>query len=276
MLRYSDATGCVEWLRPAGTTAARTARGRREPGSNGLAIDPTASSCCCASTATGASRGSASRSPCCSHRTRSAPSAEPRFETVCARYENSRFHSPNDLVVGRDGSIWFTDPPYGLRQGIEDPERELEFQGVYRRAPDGTVHLVERGIARPNGIGLSPDERTLYVADSNGKQARWWAFDVATDHTVGNRRLLCDPHADAARARRPGSCDGMAIAASGHLFATGPGGVWVLTPDGRHLGTILTTRRTANCTFGDPDRKSLYITADDLLLRIRLRVRGAD
>jgi gluconolactonase len=187
------------------------------------------------------------------------------------RYEGKRLNSPNDLVIRSNGDIYFTDPPYGLAGLNDDPAKELDFNGVYRLTPAGELTLLTRELSFPNGIAFSPDERTLYVANSDPRRPIWMAFDVRPDGTVESGRVFFD--ASHLREGRRGLPDGMAVDRQGNLFATGPGGVLVLTPDGRHLGTIETGQATANCAFGD-DGSSLYITADSYLLRVRLNTTG--
>jgi gluconolactonase len=192
---------------------------------------------------------------------------KPIFETMAGSFDGKRFNSPNDAVLHSGGALYFTDPPYGLAGGAEDPEREMDFMGVFRVAPDGTVSLLTTELSRPNGLAFSPDEKVLYVANSDPERAVWMAFDVSEDGDLRPGRVFFD--ATAWVGQRPGLPDGLKVDAAGHLFATGPGGVLVFHPDGRHLGTIATGKRTANCAFGDGGR-TLYITADDSLLRVRL------
>lgn len=231
-----------------------------EPGSNGLLLDR---------------RG---RLVLCQHGLRQvarmmAPLSAPRpeYQTIADEWQGNRFNSPNDATFRNNGDLYFTDPPYGLVRKHEDPRREIPFQGVYRVDRNGEVTLLTRAMSRPNGIAFSPDERTLYVANSDPERAVWMAFAVARDGSIDDGRVLFD--ATEMVGARPGLPDGMAIDRDGNLFATGPGGVLVLTPDGRHLATIVTGRATSNCTFGD-DGKTLYITADDCLLRVRLTTSG--
>jgi gluconolactonase len=191
---------------------------------------------------------------------------------LATEYDGRRFNSPNDLVYHSSGALFFTDPPYGLAGQDEDPAKELAANGVYRLDPDGTVTLLVDSLSRPNGVALSPDERTLYVAVSDPEAARYYAYALSDDGDVGAGRVLFDA-TPLVGSENPGLPDGLAVDRDGHLFATGPGGVLVLTPDGRHLGTIETGRPTANVAFGD-DGSSLYITADGDLLRVRTRTVG--
>ena len=195
-----------------------------------------------------------------------APKAE--YRTLAARFGDARLNSPNDGVFRGDGSLYFTDPPYGLAQGFDDPGRELDFSGVFRLAPDGALSAVDKTLTAPNGIALSTNERTLYVAVSDEAKPAWYAYDVRDDGTVANRRLFYD--AAAAAARHPGMPDGMAVHSSGTLFATGPGGVWLFSPEGEVLAKIMTGKMTANCTLS-ADEKTLYMTAHDQLMSIPLK-----
>lgn len=192
---------------------------------------------------------------------------------VTERYQGKRLNSPNDIVVKSDGSIYFTDPPYGLPQRFADPRRELDYCGVYRLSPAGVLTLLTREMTRPNGIAFSPDEKVLYVAQSDSAHAIIKAFPVKADGTVGRGKILCD-FTSLVR-RYPGSPDGLKVDQQGHLFATSPGGVHVLTPDGQVLGRIHTGKPTANCAWGN-DGSVLYMTVDDLLCRIKTRTSGAN
>ena len=192
--------------------------------------------------------------------------------TLADRFEGKRLNSPNDLVIHSRGDIYFTDPPYGLRDLNRSPAKELDFNGVYRLSAEGELTVVTRALTFPNGIGLSPDERTLYVAVSDRANPVLMAYDVAPDGTVSGGRVFFDA-APLLRQGRAGAPDGLKVDARGNLFATGPGGVLVISPEGKHLGTILTGQATANAAFGD-DGSSLYITADMDLIRVRLSTRG--
>ena len=252
--RWKEGTGHEVWLEPSGYTSDAPRDG--EPGSNGLLLD------------------SEGRLVLAQHGDRrmarldaplSAP--EPTFTTLADRYEGMRFSSPNDAAFHSSGALYFTDPPYGLPEGPGDPTQETPFNGVYRLGVDGEVTLLTDELTRPNGIAFSPDERTLYVANSDPVRAIWMAYDVLPSGEVANGRVFFD--ATHMVSERPGLPDGLKVDRAGNLFATGPGGVLVFAPDGRHLGTILTTQATANCAF-DRDGATLYMTADSYLLRIRL------
>lgn len=192
--------------------------------------------------------------------------ADGRRTTLVDRYQGRRLNSPNDAVYSSDGWLYFTDPGSALEGRDESPLRELDFNGIYRLSPDGDLQLLYRDQARPNGIALSPDETTLYVADSGARL--WMAYDLGEDG-VSNPRVFRDV-ADQAGEGVP---DGLKVDTAGNLFATGPGGVWVLSPDGVHLGTIMPTEVPANVAWGD-DGHTLYMTARTGLYRIRLTTEG--
>ena len=188
---------------------------------------------------------------------------------VVEQYEGGQLNSPNDAVYSSDGSLYFTDPPYGL-EGLEDsPMRELDFNGIYRLSPDGELELLVRDQSRPNGIALSPDERTLYVANSDAENKVWMAYDI-DEEGASNGRVFYDVNDQTAA----GAADGMKVDLAGNIFATGPGGVWIFAPDGTHLGTIMPGEVTANVGWGD-DGRTLYMTASTGLYRIRLSTEGS-
>ena len=195
-----------------------------------------------------------------------------RKTTLAGRYQGKRFNSPNDLVYKSNGDLYFTDPPYGLEGREKDPKKELQFQGVYRLKPNGELTLLVENLTFPNGLAFSPDEKILYVAVSDPAKAVWMAYDVKPDGTVANGRVFFD--ATAWVKTKPGLPDGMKVDRDGNLFATGPGGVLVFAPNGKHLGTIDTGEPTANCNWGD-DGSMLYITANHYLCRIRTKTKGA-
>ena len=184
------------------------------------------------------------------------------------RYEGKRFNSPNDLVYRSDGALYFTDPPYGLAKQDEDPAKELPFNGVFH-LKDGKLEAVIKDLTRPNGIAFSPDQKTLYVSNSDEKRKVWMRYDVADDGSAGNGRVFFDVTAE----KEDGLPDGMKVDALGNVYGSGPGGIWVFSPEGKHLGTIKPPETPANCNWGD-DGKSLYITARTGLYRIKLAVAG--
>jgi gluconolactonase len=191
---------------------------------------------------------------------------EAKFVTLADHYQGKKFNSPNDVVLNSAGDVFF-DPPYGLPKKADDPTKEIKFQGVYKLSK-GTIKLLVDSITRPNGIALFPDEKTLIVANSDPEKAIWYAFDVLTNGTLGNARIFYDA-TETAKTEK-GNPDGLKIDKQGNVFATGPGGVWIFNRDGKVLGKIKITELTSNCAFS-PDEKTLYVTADMYLLRIKLR-----
>jgi len=190
-----------------------------------------------------------------------------------SQFDGKKFSSPNDVVRMKSGVVFLTDPPYGYKKFDDAPEKEQPFNGVYRVANDGSVSVVEKDLHRPNGVALSPDERTLYVAQSEPTKAIIMAYSLDADGNVTGKALFQD-FTDLVGEKSPGLPDGLTVAADGTIFATGPGGVLVLSKEGKRLGRINDGKATANCKFGD-DGKTLYLTSHDMLARIRLNVTGA-
>ena len=247
--QWTEADGASTFIDPV-FEGDRT--GRRSVSSNGLTLD------------------GEGRLIICEHGNRriSRLEADGTRSVVVERFEGGQLNSPNDAVYSSDGSLYFTDPPYGLEGLEESPMRELDFNGVYRLSPDGELELLVRDQSRPNGIALSPDEQTLYVANSDAENMVWMAYDL-DDKGASNGRVFYDVNDQTAA----GAADGMKVDRAGNLFATGPGGVWIIAPDGTHLGTISTGEVTANVAWGD-DGRTLYMTASTGLYRIRLSTEG--
>ncbi len=252
--RWKEGEGVSVYLQPSGYTGAEPRGG--EPGSNGLTTD------------------SQGRLVLCEHGDRRVGRVEKsgKHVTLADKFNGKRFNSPNDLAYKSNGDLYFTDPPYGLVGNVDDPKKEITFQGVYRLKPNGEVTLLTDKMTRPNGIAFSPDEKTLYVANSDPKQAVWMAYDVKPDGTIADGRVFFDATQFVGPAKK-GLPDGLKVDAAGNLFATGPGGVFVFSPDGKHLGTINTGEATANCGWGG-DGSTLYITADMFLCRIKTKTKG--
>jgi len=205
----------------------------------------------------------------CEHDRRvSRTEADGTVTAIATHYEGSRLNSPNDIVFKSDGSIYFTDPPYGLPGQTEG--KELDCNGVYRLTPDGTLTLLDDSFERPNGLAFSPDEKTLYVDDSYKDHIR--AFDVQTpEGTLANGRVF----ADLSDAGAQGVPDGMKVDVLGNVFCTGPGGIWIVSPDGVKLGRIEVPETPSNLAWGDPDYRTLYITARTGLYKVRTLTGGA-
>lgn len=253
--RWKDGEGVSVFLEPSGFTG--TTYNGRERGSNGLTLDRQG------------------RLVLCQHgdrRVARLTADGKNFETIVDRFDGRRFSSPNDLCFDRAGNLFFTDPPYGLPS---DAKQETEFNGVYRLGTDGKLTVISREMDRPNGIALSPDERTLYVGSTHGPKPIIMAYALNPDGSVATGRVFFDGAALIARTKRQGGFDGLKVDARGNVWTTGPGGVPILSPEGKHLGSLLTGRATANCAFGGADGKTLFITADDLLLRIKTNVTDA-
>lgn len=196
-----------------------------------------------------------------------------RQKTVLAsHFQGKRFNSPNDIVPRNDGVVFFTDPPYGLKGLNDSPVKELAFSGVYRLDTDGSVHLLDDTLAYPNGIALSPDERTLYVSNSDPAKPIWMAYTLDARGQVIDKRVFADA-SDLLGEGIAGLPDGMAVAADGTLFATGPGGVLVFDAQGKRLGRIVTGTAVSNCAFGD-DGQTLYMSSHDFVARIRVKAKG--
>jgi len=208
-----------------------------------------------------------SRLIACEHSTRRVTRTENdgSITVLAERYQGKRLNSPNDVVVRSDGSIYFTDPPYGLTNMNE--WKELPFNGVYRLAPDGELVLLVDDFDRPNGLAFSPDESILYVNDTARRHIR--AFDVKPDGGISKGRTLIEMEGV-----EPGAPDGMKIDSQGNIYCTGPGGFWIIAPGGKSLGRIMPPELPANLAWGDADWKSLYLTARPSVYRLRLNIPG--
>lgn len=254
VFEWSEKGGKKLYLKPAGFTGKVKREG--EPGSNGLLLSPGGKLILCQH---GDRRIAKMKSPL------SGP--EPKFETLADNYNGKKLNSPNDAVFHKNGDLYFTDPPYGLELNADDPAKELDFQGVYKLDKKGQLILLTKELSRPNGIAFSPDYKKLYVANSDRNNAIWMVYDVTNDGLLENGKVFFD--VTAMTKTKKGLPDGMKVHCDGWLFATGPGGILVFSPEGTHLGTIETGEATANCAFNS-DYSVLFITADDYLLRLKL------
>ena len=252
-------------MKPSGYRGTAPFKGP-EPGSNGLTLDKQG------------------RLTIAEHANRRVTRREEdgKLTVLAERYEGKRLNSPNDVVYRSGGSLYFTDPPYGLpTQSDNDPQKELRFNGVFR-IPDALSHppgappddaklqLLIKDPTRPNGIALSPDEKYLYIAVSDPAKKIWMRYELKPDGTVANGKVFFD----ATSSTEAGSPDGMKVDQKGNVYGTGPGGVWIFSPQGKHLGTIKPPEVPANCNWGDADGKTLYMTARTGLYRIRLKIAG--
>ncbi|WP_372653514.1 SMP-30/gluconolactonase/LRE family protein [Draconibacterium sp.] len=252
---WSESDGLQLYLKPSGYTGEQDRGG--ELGSNGLLL---------------ASDGSL---VLCQHGDRRiakmlAPLSDPapKFETLVDSYQAKKLNSPNDAVFSKTGELYFTDPPYGLEKNVDDPAKELDFQGVYKVSKSGEIKLLTKALTRPNGIAFSPDGTKLYVANSDPKKAIWMVYDVKQDGGIENGKVFYD--ATNLVLADNGLPDGMKVHRNGTIFATGPGGIFIFSSDGKILGKIETGKETANCAFND-DYSALYVTADNYLMRVHLK-----
>lgn len=252
--RWSAQHGKQVYLKPSGYTG--TAKRGGETGANGLLLD------------------SSDRLLLCQHGNRQialmdAPINDPKpnFKPLAANYNGKKFNSPNDAVLRSNGDIFFTDPPYGLEKRMEDPLKEIPFQGVYKVNPAGQVTLLIDSITRPNGIALTRDELTLIVANSDEKKKVWYAYDFDEKDSLTNGRIFYDAGADSSGKGLP---DGLKIDRNGNVFATGPGGVWIFNSEGSLLGRIKFSEITSNVALS-ADERTLFVTADMYVLRVKMR-----
>ncbi len=268
IMKWTPAGSLAVFMQPTGYTGSEPFAGP-EPGSNGMTLDPSG------------------RLTLAGHAARNvfrleSLNAGGRRTVLAERYQGKRLNSPNDVVFRSDGSLYFTDPPYGLpTQSDRDRRKELTFNGVFRipeaathraGAPPDDAHLqlIIRDLTRPNGIAFSPDQKLLYIAVSDPDHKVWMRYEVKPDGTVGAGRVFFD----ATSSTEPGLPDGMKVDRRGNIYSAGPGGVWIFSPQGKHLGTLRMPEKTANCNWGESDGRTLYITASTSLYRIRLKVPG--
>ena len=249
---WTEKKGLSLFLYPSGMT--NHAPNNKSAGSNGLGLDSDGNLILC-------QHGDRSIS-----RLNNWFFEEPKYDVLVDHFNGKWLNSPNDLVFDKQGSIYFTDPPYGLRNGDEDDLKELNFNGVFKWSAREEVKLVEKNMSRPNGIALSLDEKTAYVANSDPANDVIMAFDVLEDGFL-NGRIFFD--GNILSQTREGLFDGLKMHSSGIIFATGPGGVLLLDSMGVHLGTIMPGKKTANCSF-DKDEQYLYLTSTDVLARVKL------
>lgn len=269
IMRWTPQGGLSLFMQPSGYRGTAAPYKGIEPGSNGMTLDRQG------------------RLTVAGHAARNVWRMESlekgaQVTVLADGYEGKRLNSPNDLVYKSDGSLYFTDPPYGLEtQDDKDPKKELAFNGVFRirgaasqgpgSVPDAKkLDLLIKDLSRPNGIGFSPDEKYLYIAVSDSARKIWMRYEVKPDGSVANGKVFYDATSNA----EDGLPDGLKVDQKGNVYSAGPGGVWVFSPEGKHLGTIKPGEKAANCNWGDTDGKTLYITASTSLYRVRLNIPG--
>jgi len=255
IIKWQEGRGTSVFLKPSGYTGKAPFEGP-EPGSNGLAFDREG------------------RLVSAEHGDRRIGRLEKNGQniTLVDRYEGKRINSPNDVVFRSNGDLYFTDPPFGLPKSYDDPRKETPFQGVYKYSKDGKLTLLTKDIKAPNGIAFSPDEKKLYISNADPMNAVWMVFDVKADGTIENGRVLFN--GTTWTKHKPGVPDGMKVDREGNIFGAGPGGIYVISPDGKHLGTIETGVPTGNLAWGE-DGSTLFITANTNVYRLKLTTKGA-
>jgi gluconolactonase len=270
--KWKEGEGITKFIFPAGYRGKERKIGVAgdEPGTNGLRLDPEG------------------RLVSCQHGDRRVARLDTKLNgntkpmigldnvkwtTLADKTMGKRLNSPNDLVFAKNGDLYFTDPPYGLEKHDKDPARELDFQGIYRIQKGGDLELLTKEMSRPNGIALSPDEKTLYIANSDFAKPVWMAYTLGSDGKLGAGRVFYDS-AKLVAQKKPGLPDGMKVDVQGNLWATGPGGVLIFAPDATPLGMIETGTNTANCAFGDADGGTLYVAVNHDIARIRTLTKG--
>jgi len=250
--KWTESDSIEVYLQPSGYTG-DTPSTSNEQGSNGLTLNADGQLVLCQH---GDRRVAYMNAPL------NAP--RPEFTSIADNFQGKKFNSPNDVVMRRNGDYFFTDPPYGMPK---DLTQEIPFQGVYK-VSDTTVTLLVDSVTRPNGIAFMPGEKTILVANSDPAKAIWYAFDLNGDDVLTNARIFHD--ATSAAKNEQGLPDGLKIDQQGNVFATGPGGVWIFNREGKVLGKIRIPAATANCALSD-DQKTLFITSDAYLLRLKMR-----
>jgi len=251
--KWTEEKGVEPFLKPSGYTGTIPRGG--EPGSNGLTLN------------------NEGQLVLCQHGDRrvalltsSFKDPKPEFKTLADNYQGKKLNSPNDVVVDKLGNLFFTDPPYGLLKNVNDSSKQTPFQGVYKVKTDGTVILLLDSLTRPNGIALSPDQQTLYVANSHQPVAKWYSFHIKGDSLTDAKIFYSTKYAEGEN----GAPDGLRVDKNGNLFATGPGGIWIFNSEGKLLGRFKLPQATANCTFS-ADGKTLFMTSHMYLLKMKLQ-----
>jgi Gluconolactonase len=250
IFKWKEGDSAQLYLEPSGFMG--DIQGMREPGSNALLLDANGNLVLCQH---GERRLARMKAP--------LSNPKPEWEVLADRYQGKRFNSPNDAVYHPNGDLYFTDPPYGL-----DGKKELDFQGVYRLKPNGQVDLVTKELNRPNGIGLSPDGKILYVASSDAKNMIWMKYELDEKGLAKNGQVFYEVHAY--EGKHVGAPDGFKIHSKGYMFSSGPEGLWVFNPQAKPIARLYTGQATSNCAFS-ADEKTLLLTCDDYIMRVKLK-----
>ena len=254
--KYSKQSGVTTYLEPSGATQIQAYDSKQ--GSNGLLLD---SQKRLVLLQQGDRRVAYMDAPL------HAP--EPKFITMVDAFMGKRLNSPNDAAYHENGDLYFTDPPYGLNLGENSPHRALSYMGIFALSPNGDMKLIDDTIDFPNGIGFSPDYKSLYIGASDSKKPAWYQFDLDEQGNATNKRTLFDATDFKQKTNAPGYPDGMAVHSNGTIFATGPNGVWVFSKGHKLIARINTNKATANCTLSS-DESKLFITAHDTLFAVTL------
>ncbi len=257
IFQWKESTGLSTFLKPSGYTG--IGMYSDEPGSNGLIINQKGELVSC-------EHGD--------RRVSSMSLIKGGKRTLADNFEGKRFNSPNDVVQHANGSYYFTDPPYGLEKKQDDPSREIKEFGVYKITPNGKVTMQINNLSRPNGLAFSPDGKTLYVAQSDPERAIWMKYPVDSQGNIGTGTLLLDVTSSLKIDQLKGLPDGLKIDKDGNLWASGPGGIWIISPAGKVLGRLNIGELTSNCAWGD-DGSTLYLTVNGYLCRIKTNTKGA-
>ncbi len=252
---WTENGGVKKYLEPSGYTGTAPLNG--EPGSNGLLLSPNGELVLCQHGNHQMGKMKAD-----------LKDPKPEFETIVNNYKGKRLNSPNDAAYHINGDLYFTDPPYGLEFRMDDPLKELNYQGIFKTDSKGNTVLLTKKLSRPNGIAFSNDYTKLYVSNSDPENAIWMVYDVDKKGLIKNGKVLFD--VTDRNTEVTGNPDGLKVHKNGWIFASGPEGVFIFTPEGENLGHIYTGTKTANCAFNE-DFSVLFITAKDYLLRVRLK-----
>ena len=253
--KWKQGNGASLYLEPSGYTG--TIPKEKEPGSNGLVIDKKGRLVLCQQGNRQIGRMKSSLND-----------PKPVFETIVSSYQGKKFNSPNDAVYAANGNLYFTDPPYGLEKGIKDSSKEIPFQGIYLVKPGGRALLFNDKVSYPNGIALSPDNKILYISNSDSDNKEWLKYELNDQGLIAKESVFYRVSTE--EGKLPGNPDGMKVNAKGYIFATGPGGVWVFNPAGKVLARIYTGELTANC-FIDRVHNMLYMTCKSFVMRVKLK-----